>query len=321
MIRLAIFACLFALAMNSTPLPAFAQEEEKQQQNTVYPLAVLPFQERGKEVESLGGKVSDLLFANLVANPDLYLVDREDLQTILAEQELNQSGLVKSEEAAKLGQLTGAKILVTGSVLQVGEKLYIVAKVMGTETTRVLGTSVKGKLDDDLDGLAEQLAKGISDTVTKRADDLVPKPMKPADRVAALKKAIKGDGRPVLTINVQERHVGQATFDPAAQTELSRLSKEAGFSIIDADAGDESKAEIVLAGEGLSEFAARHGNLVSVKARVELKAVERATGRVLAVDRETVIGVGLAEQIAAKSALEEAAGRIALRLLPKIAGK
>src|SRR4051812_15312195 len=45
--------------------------------------------------------------------------------------------------------------------------------------------------------------------------------------------------------------------------------------------------KVLLSGMGVSEFAGRHGGLVTVKARVELKAVDRTTDKVLAVDRQT----------------------------------
>ena len=52
---------------------------------------------------------------------------------------LTLTNLVKPEEATKVGQLTGAKIIATGSVVQVEKKLYLTAKVIGTETSRVVG--------------------------------------------------------------------------------------------------------------------------------------------------------------------------------------
>jgi hypothetical protein len=50
---------------------------------------------------------------------------------------------------------------------------------------------------------------------------------------------------------------------------------------------------VLLSGEGFSEFASRHGNLISVKARLELKAVDRQTARILAIDRQTSVAVDL----------------------------
>jgi hypothetical protein len=121
-------------------------------------------------------------------------------------------------------------------------------------------------------------------------------------------------------INVEERHVGQATIDPAAETELALYCTELGFKVIDPDEGDKDDADVLLIGEGFSEFAARHGNLISVKSRLEVKAVERKTGRVLAIDRQVTVAVDLTEQIAGKTALQDAAANIADRLLPKIGG-
>lgn len=284
----------------------------------VYPAAILPFQERGDDVKGLGAQVTDLLFAELVADERMYLVDREDLDEILKELELSRSGLVASSEAARVGQLTGAKILLTGSVIQVDGKLYLVAKIIGTETTRVLGASVKGNVRDELDALTGQLADEVARTIETRAEDLIAKPRTREDRLAAVKEALGNAERPIVKVTVSERHVGQATIDPAAETEIILFCKEAGFEVIDPSHGDARQADMLLIGEGMSEFAARHGSLTSVKARLELKAVDARTGRVVAIDRQTSVEVDLSEQLAGKAALQEAAAEIAERLLPKI---
>lgn len=287
----------------------------------VYPVAVLPFSERGKEVSEQGQQVTDLLFANLVANPELYLVDREDLDTVLKEQELSLSGAVKSEEAVHVGQLTGAKVLVTGSVMQVGTSRYVIAKIIGTETSRVLGASVKGLVSDELDGLVVDLAEKVGATIDERAGELVAKPSTREDRIAAVKKQLGDRKLPALSISIPEQHVGQITVDPAAETEMALFATESGFQVFDAKSGGRSKAEILIVGEAFSEFCGRRGNLISVKARLEVKALDRATGRLLATDRQVTVAVDLAEQIAAKTALQDAGARIAERLLVKLAGK
>lgn len=77
----------------------------------------------------------------------------------------------------------------------------------------------------------------------------------------------------------------------------------------------------MITGEGFSEMQGRVGNLASVKACVEIKAVDRETGKVLTSDRQTAIAVDLGEQVAGKTALQDAAAQIAERLLPKLVKK
>lgn len=280
------------------------------------PAAILSFSERGAAVKGYGEKVADLLFAKLAVDPDLWLVDRQELDKVLTEHELSASGMVNPAQAVKIGSLTGARILVTGSVMDVDKDVYIVAKIIGTETTRVLGSSVKGSQKDDLGPLVGQLAVEIAKTVKQDSAKLVAPDVKLEDRIAALKKVMGDKKRPSVAVHVAERHVGQVTIDPAAQTEMTIFCKETGFTVL--DASDAAKADLRIDGEGFSEFGLRRGNLVSVKARVEIKVVDRKSGEVVAVDRETAVEVDLTEQIAGKKALQSAAARIAERLLPKL---
>jgi TolB-like protein len=308
----ALFAVLIALA---TVGVSRAQEKE----NAVYPAALFPFEERGTGVRDYGAKIGDLLFANLVVRPELVLVDRTDLKKILEELELNISGAVKPNEANRIGQMSGAKILISGSVIQVDKKKFLVARVVGTETSRILGASVNGNSTDELAPLVEKLADKVAEVITKNADQLVAKAISKKDRLAELKKQITAKKLPAVLIKISERHIGTPTPDPAAETEMMKFCHEVGFTIIDPENGIEGQADILITGEGFSETAARKGNLVAVKARLELKAVDRKTGKVLVADRQTALVVDLTEQIAGKAALEQAATELAERILPRLA--
>lgn len=325
--RNAYLAALFAAAVAMTsaiPAPARPQDEKakddkgKDAPKAVHPVALLGFEERGAGAKDLGAKVGDLLFAKLAAKPDFYLVDRTDIKKVLDEQQLSLSGAVKADEAVRVGQLTGARILVTGSVIQADKKLYLVAKVISAETGRVFGASAEGAATDELAALAGKLADAIEETVAKQSEKLVPKPAAVADRVEAINKKLGKGNRPVLWVQVAERHIGQPAADPAAQTEVGRIAKGAGFDLIDPEEGNKGKADVLVTGEGFSEVAGRVGGLVSVRARVELKAVDRRTGRVLATDRQTVLVVDVSEQVAGKTALQNAAADLAERVLPKV---
>src|ERR1700722_13466116 len=61
----------------------------------------------------LGKDTTSLLTADLSADPRFNFVDRGQLQQVLDEEALGASGIISQDSAAKMGQLTGAKVLVT----------------------------------------------------------------------------------------------------------------------------------------------------------------------------------------------------------------
>ncbi len=276
-----------------------------------YRSAVLPFSERGKGVKDLGAQVSDILFAELMVCESLWMVERAEMDKILKEAELNLSGVVNSADANKIGQLSGAQLLITGSVFKVGNKNFIVAKLIGTETSRVVGDSVKGS--EDIDILVAKLAKKLQKTIKEKSEELMPKIVSREDRIESIKKQIGDAVKPKLFISITEEHVGRSAIYPAAETEMQVIAKALGFEVTE----DESQADIIIKGEGFSEFAMRKGNLISVKARVEIKAVDKKQN-IIAVDRQTSVEVDLVELMAGKKALQDASAKIAARLLVKI---
>ena len=81
-----------------------------------------------------------------------------ELEKVLGEHELGLSGTVSPDTAAKVGQLTGAKVLVTGRVFTTDKDLLIVAKIIGTETSRVYGEMVEGPSAGSMVDLSAALA-------------------------------------------------------------------------------------------------------------------------------------------------------------------
>ncbi len=279
-------------------------------------VAIFDFESKEEAVKDLGSKVATLLSVNLSTDPNLILVERAELDKALGEQELGLSGNVSSETAASVGHLTGAKVLVTGKIFKTDGDLMLVAKVIGTETSRVYGEVSKGAAGGSLDELVSQLARKISATVTAKADTLIARVPTREDRVEALQMALKQARRPTVSVRIPEQHFGGPVVDPAAQTELSLILQQAGFTLVDDKSAQ--KPDIEITGEAFSTLGVRRGNLISCKARVELKAQKRTDGKILAVDRETSVVVDIAEQSAAKTALANAAAELASRLAPKL---
>jgi hypothetical protein len=284
--------------------------------NDVLTVAVFDFESKDEAVRDLGPKVATLVNANLSAEPQIITVERAELEKVLGEQELGLSGTVDPNSAAKIGQLTGAKVLVTGRVMKADGQTIIVAKVIGTETSRVYGEIVQGGSSATLGDLSSSIAKKIAADVSGKGDTLVARVETREERIAKLKKALEGKKLPVVSVKISERHYGPHIIDPAAQTELSVILQQCGFTL--ADDNSTNKPAIEISGEAFSAYGMQKGNLISCKSRIEIKVHDVTTGNILVVDRQTSVGVDIAEQTAAKTALQNAADVLAERLLPKL---
>jgi hypothetical protein len=280
-------------------------------------VAVFDFDSKDEAVSDLGPKVATLINANLSAEPQIITVERAELEKVLGEQELGLSGTVNPDSAAKIGQLTGAKVLVTGQVFKVDDQTIIVAKVIGTETSRVYGEMVQGPPAKSVVDLSSDLAKKIANVISEKSDTLVARVETREERIAKIKEALAGKKLPVISVKINERHYGPYIIDPAAETELSLILQQCGFTL--ADDNSTNKPAIEISGDAFSAYGMQKGNLISCKSRIEIKVRDVATGNILAVDRQTSVGVDIAEQTAAKTALQNAADVLAERVLPRLA--
>jgi hypothetical protein len=281
----------------------------------VLTVAVFDFESKDEAVRDLGPKVSAMINVTLSTEPKLMAVERAELEKVLGEHELTLSGNVSTEKAVNAGQLVGAKVLVCGRVFKLDKDLVMLAKVIGTETSIVYGEMVTGGANASVTELSAALAKKIADTIARKADTLMAQVESREDRVKNIKKALGDRKLPVVSVKIGEQHFGQRVTDPAAETELGKLLQECGFKLT--DSVSTNKADVEITGEAFSALGMRKGNLVSCKARVELKA-RKHNGELVLVDRQTSVAVDIAEQTAAKTALQNAAAELAERILPKL---
>jgi len=276
-------------------------------------VAVFDFEAKEDALKDAGGKVSALLQATLSANENFVTVERAELDKILGEQELGASGNVSAETAAKVGHLTGAKVLVTGRVFRLDKDITIVAKMMSAETSRVFAETAKGLT---LSEVSASLGEKVAKTLKAKESELAPSIANRDEQLKKLIAANKKERTVAIAVHIPEQHYGARASDPAAETELKHIFQETGFTIVD-DKSDK-KPDIEISGEAFSALGLRKGNLISCKSRIELTARRRSDGSILHTDRQTSVAVDTTEQTAAKTSLENAARELAERLLAKL---
>jgi hypothetical protein len=255
-------------------------------------------------------KITLLLGVHLSDSPALSMVERVEVDKVLGEMELGLSGAVNPAEAAKLGQMLGAKVLVSGKLVKVGSSRMVVAKVIGVETGRVHSVAEEYADSAQATTSAVALAEKLLGKITTAEAGLVAKVESWEDRVARLRKSLPvGAALPKIRVSVPEQHLSAPVPDPAAQTEIQRVLQELGFTLIES-----GPADYEVTGEAFSERGAQRGQLVSCRARIEIKANKSGDGEIW-VDRQTTSALDTAEHIAGKSALQEAGLLVADRLV------
>ena len=293
-------------------------------------VAIMDFESKAPGNPDLGEQLGDILTARLSIQDQFQLVERKKLQDTIRELQVNLSGLAENDQAVKVGKILGAKILIFGRAFPVDKDLYIVAKVVGTETSRVKGVIASGKLEGRLSDIIDDLAAKLATGLQEWGPQLLPQSERLEGAVERLKRQLAVGANnhsplPVIAVTVSERHANRRPADPAAATEIKRVLKEIGFAVIDPDASAgarralPSDAQVVISGEGLSDFGAQLGGLVSCVARLEIQATWRDSGKVIAAERTTRRAVDLSETIAAKTALQAAGHELAIQVVTELA--
>jgi len=120
-------------------------------------VAIIDFESRAPGNPELGSQVGDILTARLSIYDQFQLVERKKLEKLFKEHEMNLTGMVATGDAVKVGKLVGARIMIFGRAFTVDKDLYFVAKIVGTETSRVKGVIAKGNLESNLSEIIDQL--------------------------------------------------------------------------------------------------------------------------------------------------------------------
>ncbi|HZR17347.1 MAG TPA: FlgO family outer membrane protein [Verrucomicrobiae bacterium] len=125
----------------STMAGSLATDVTKQEKKKV---AVLDFTDlQGTTHGELGRYVAEQLSVDLVmAKRDFSVLDRANLQKILAEHKLNSKGLIDPDTAKKLGMFAGVDALIMGTIIPKSTTIVALnAKIITTDTAEIVGAA------------------------------------------------------------------------------------------------------------------------------------------------------------------------------------
>jgi TolB-like protein len=123
-----------------------------------------------EQLDAFRKGIADTIISDLGSLPRLHVVERERLDALLSELQLQQSGLVDPATAKRIGSLLGVQALLMGSYTAIGEMLRIDARIVEVETGLVLqAEEVTGQTRDFFrmeEALVAKIAAGLNVTLT-----------------------------------------------------------------------------------------------------------------------------------------------------------
>lgn len=162
--------------------------------------------------------LQQMLITELSQNPELRLVNRSNIQDIIQELELGQSGYVSPETSARVGQLVQARYMIIGSFVDANGTMRLDARIDNVETGEILAETA-AKIQDDRENLLEMVVElGV---LLLEAADLPPLPRE----LVAARKATELSGEGAM-LYAQALVQGDSGHPEEAVRLLSRVVEE-----------------------------------------------------------------------------------------------
>jgi hypothetical protein len=107
------------------------------------PVGVLPFDTVGEEARKLriGEAMGTLVTQALVQSRQVRVAETQDIERILQEIRLSTLGIIDSRSAVKVGNMVGAQVMLSGTVIPAGEVYQVAVRLNDVGTAQTLGAA------------------------------------------------------------------------------------------------------------------------------------------------------------------------------------
>ena len=306
------------------PAPAGVAEPEK------IPVAIATFSSAAnvREADTVRRAVVDGLINHLSQFDGVRVVERERIGEALQDLRMSSEGMIDQATALQLGKMTGARVIVTGNILQIDDELAITARLINTETSELVATRATGSRGNLL-ATVDELAAGVADRLLQddkgtlaRADD------RDAERTAeqrqALQDQLKGLARPRLLVLLPESHLNRIVPDPAGETELVEWLLACGFPVASAEYAGVEAPTPMAQWDSETDVRIRRPNVRDgVQWLISSRSIHgfvtggmsKDAGKLLEIADVLILGQGISERASNRSGIQSCKARLELKAI------
>ncbi|MCK5534248.1 VWA domain-containing protein [bacterium] len=168
-----VILIILMLSLFSIDIKSIKAEEMKAKKT----VAVLDFKNvsNSGKLDYLQNAIPEMLITDLLISKKIKVVEREKLKKVLEELKFSLSGTIAPEKSIEIGKMTGATALLMGSIIKIGYKMRIDARLIDIRTSEViLAEKVEFNNEDEVieatDRLAEKIIKSLTGEEIKIGD-------------------------------------------------------------------------------------------------------------------------------------------------------
>lgn len=104
-------------------------------------ILILPFSTQADSLKDEAKMTAEYGVSYFVGEPNITVVERENLAKAMQELELSASGMISEQSALEAGKMLSASYMITGSIAQKEQYQTISAKMIEVETGKIVGAS------------------------------------------------------------------------------------------------------------------------------------------------------------------------------------
>jgi TolB-like protein len=131
-------------------------------------IGIIEFQSLHEEAKKdiLGKVFSEVLTTSFVNADAFKIIEREQMEKVVKELQLTQSGMIDPSSAKQIGKMVGADAILTGSVIKFGNDMRVDARIIEVESGIIL-TAEKAMGKSDLKSIGTMADVIVQNLVNK----------------------------------------------------------------------------------------------------------------------------------------------------------
>jgi TolB-like protein len=134
------------------------QIAEQMTENKKTTIAVVEFSDLQGNITDFGRFLAEELITRLYQTKKFKVIERQQLNKVIAEQKLSLTGIIEPNSAKKLGKLLGVDAVAAGTITDLAQSLRVNARLISTETGEIFAVAATEIFKDES---VTKLMKGI----------------------------------------------------------------------------------------------------------------------------------------------------------------